>query len=72
MLLTARTLDVKHVALNSGRLPLTLFDVPELLSRRKTKTNRGRNKRVLVVASMNAQKLLTKRVKLVTGKSILF
>lgn len=47
MLLTARTLDVKHVALNSGRLPLTLFDVPELLSRRKTKTNRGRNKRVL-------------------------
>lgn len=34
-------------ALSSGRLPLTLFDVPELLSRRKTKTNRGRNKRVL-------------------------
>lgn len=34
-------------ALNSGRLPLKLFDVPELLSRRKTKTNRGRNKRVL-------------------------
>ncbi len=34
-------------ALNSGRLPLTLFDVPELLSRRKTKTNHGRNKRVL-------------------------
>jgi putative transposase len=47
MLLTARTLDVKHVALNSGCLPLILFDVPELLSRRKTKTNRSRNKRVL-------------------------
>lgn len=28
-------------------MPLTLFDVPELLSRCKTKTNRGRNKRVL-------------------------
>lgn len=34
-------------ALNSERLPLTFFDVPELLSRRRTKTNRGRNKRVL-------------------------
>jgi transposase len=34
-------------ALSSGHLPLTLFDVPELLSRRKTRTNRGRNKRVL-------------------------
>lgn len=58
-------------ALSSGRLPLTLFDVPELLSRRKTKTNRGRNKRVLGRSIDKRPEIANQKSEIVTRKSIL-